>query len=61
MWLVKIFFLIIFLMWNEMSIVKNDENHDELKFSIWKKNYIGKFLMHFTIKLFILWCPILYF
>jgi hypothetical protein len=39
-------------MWNGISIVKNDENHNELNFK-YKKN-IGKFPMHVIIKLFIL-------
>jgi hypothetical protein len=39
-------------MWNGISIVKNDENH-ELNFK-YEKNYIGKISMHVIIKLFIL-------
>jgi hypothetical protein len=30
-------------MWNGISIVKNDENHDELKFQIWKKIILENF------------------
>jgi hypothetical protein len=48
-------------MWNGISIVKNDENQDELKNLIWKIIYIGKISMHLTIKLLILWCPIWYY
>jgi hypothetical protein len=47
-------------MWNGISIVENDENHDKLKFK-YEKNYIGKFSMQLTIELFILWWPIFYF
>jgi hypothetical protein len=36
-------------MWNGITIVKNDENHDELKF-LNEKNYIGKISMHLIIK-----------
>jgi hypothetical protein len=32
-------------MWNGISIVKNDENQDELKNYIWKIIYIGKCIL----------------
>jgi hypothetical protein len=35
-------------MWNGISIVKNDKNHDELKKLIWKKNYWKNFNASYT-------------
>jgi hypothetical protein len=30
-------------MWNGISIIKNDKNHNEIKFEIWKKIVLQKF------------------